>query len=270
MKVFIVFASAKYLSNQTVEEVRSTLSIVPIITMFILPMILVLLQPDLGTAMILLLIGFAMLFVAGVQIWKFITVLGIAIATAPILWNLLYDYQKDRISMFFSPEKDPNGAGYHIIQSQIALGSGGLNGKGLLNGTQCQLNFLPEKQTDFVFAALGEELGFVGCIVLIVLYVALISYNICVALRQKSKFLQLLIFGMNAMLFFYVFINISMVCGLLPVVGVPLPFFSYGGSSLVVLMFCQGIIFSADIEQRKSLGFNPIHQTHLACLLKKV
>ena len=156
--------------------------------------------------------------------------------------------------MFLSPETDPSGAGYHIIQSQIALGSGGFWGKGLLSGTQCQLDFLPEKQTDFVFAALGEELGFFGCLLLIFLYGLLLAYNLSAAFRARSKFSQILIFGLNSMLFFYIFINIAMVCGLLPVVGIPLPFFSYGGSALVVLMFCQGIIFAADIDQKNSSG----------------
>ncbi len=251
MRILIVVTLAKYFANRNIENIRSTVNLLPALAIIGIPMVLVLLQPDLGTAMMFVYVGASIFFVCGVQIWKFAIVIGSIICSAPILWSMLHDYQKDRILMFLSPENDPNGAGYHIIQSQIALGSGGFYGKGLLNGTQCQLNFLPEKQTDFVFSALGEELGFVGCILLIILYTLLISYNTCVAMRQRYKFSQILVFGLNTMLFFYAFINISMVCGLLPVVGIPLPFFSYGGSALVVLMFCQGLIFSADIEQRK-------------------
>lgn len=251
MRVFITLALAKYFSNRTVMEIEYTIHLVPALIIIGLPMILVLLQPDLGTSIMFFCTGISLFFVCGVQIWKFMVVLGSGIISAPILWNMLHDYQKDRVLMFLSPEKDPSGAGYHIIQSQIALGSGGVLGKGLLNGTQCRLNFLPEKQTDFVFSALGEELGFVGCILLIFLYLALISYNFNVALLQKYKFQQIVVFGLSSMLFFYVFINIAMVCGLLPVVGIPLPFFSYGGSAMVVLMFCQGLIFSADIEERR-------------------
>lgn len=251
MRFFIVLAIAKYFSNRAVVEIQYTIHLLIPLFIIAVPMALVLLQPDLGTSMMFFCVGVSLFFACGVQIWKFAIAFGGAIISAPILWNMLHDYQKDRILMFISPEKDPSGAGYHIIQSQIALGSGGFWGKGLLNGTQCQLNFLPEKQTDFVFAALGEELGFIGCIILIILYFVLIFYNSNVAFQQKYKFQQMVVFGLNSMLFFYVFINIAMVCGLLPVVGIPLPFFSYGGSAMVVLMFCQGIIFSADIEQRK-------------------
>lgn len=252
MRVLLIILLAKYFSMFSVEDARRTSFLILPITFIVLPMVFVLMQPDLGTAIILFLVGASIFFTCGVQIWKFIVVLLGVAASAPILWTMLHDYQKNRILMFFSPELDPNGAGYHIIQSKIALGSGGFWGKGLMNGTQCHLDFLPEKQTDFIFAALGEELGFVGCTGLIVLYILVLTYNLCVALRAREKFNQILVFGLNSMLFFYVFINVSMVCGLLPVVGIPLPFFSYGGSALIVLMFCQGIIFSADIEQKMS------------------
>ncbi|GHT89095.1 hypothetical protein FACS1894113_3140 [Alphaproteobacteria bacterium] len=152
--------------------------------------------------------------------------------------------------MFLSPELDPNGAGYHIIQSKIALGSGGFFGKGFMNGTQCRLNFLPEKQTDFVFAALGEEFGFLGCFVLIFLYSLLLLYNINVTIKTRQTFSRIVVFGLNSMLFFYICINIAMVCGILPVVGIPLPFFSYGGSALSILMFAQGLIFATDILEK--------------------
>jgi rod shape determining protein RodA len=240
MRVLLVIALAKYFSSRGISEVYATSSLLVPTVLTAIPIFLVLSQPDLGTAVLLFCICVSMLFMCGVQIWKFVAILGTLATSAPILWRFLHEYQKKRILMFLSPELDPNGAGYHIIQSKIALGSGGFFGNGLLNGSQCQLNFLPEKQTDFVFAALGEELGFFGCALLLAMYTALLAYNHAVAIRARSRFNQLAVCGINAMLFFYVFINVSMVCGLLPVVGVPLPFFSYGGSSLVVLMACQG------------------------------
>ena len=256
MRIFLIIALAKYFSSISTDDIRKTRNIIFPLFILSIPMGLVLLQPDLGTAMLFFLVSASVMFVCGVQIWKFIAVFLSVILSAPILWSMLHDYQKDRILMFLSPEKDPGGAGYHIIQSQIALGSGGLFGKGLLGGTQCQLNFLPEKQTDFVFSALGEELGFIGGLVLIILYAVLIIYNSSVSVNSRNKFSQILVFGLNSMLFFYIFINISMVCGMLPVVGIPLPFFSYGGSALVVLMFCQGLIFAVDNEQKVSSRFS--------------
>jgi rod shape determining protein RodA len=255
MRGFIILALARYFSDRTTLEIRYTLHIVIPLILLLVPIVLVILQPDLGTAMLFVFVGAAMFFVCGVQPWKFVIVSAVAAVSAPIAWSFLHDYQKNRILTFFSPEKDPSGAGYHIIQSQIALGSGGFWGKGLMRGSQCQLNFLPEKQTDFVFAALGEELGFVGGSILIVLYTILITYNMSVAIRQTDKFSRILVFGLNSMLSFYVFINIAMVCGLAPVVGIPLPFFSYGGSSLMMLMFSQGLIFACAIEQKKQSRF---------------
>ena len=154
----------------------------------------------------------------------------------PFIWMSLHDYQKNRILMFLNPETDPNGAGYHIIQSKIALGAGGIFGLGFCNGTQCQLSFLPEKYTDFIFSAIGEEFGFIGCFTVVILYILLLGYNYKISLQTKDKFLKYLVFGINAMLFFYILINISMVCGIVPVVGVPLPFLSYGGTSLITLI----------------------------------
>lgn len=254
MRIFLVIVLAKHFSNFNVEDSKRLRALIVPLSLTSFPMGLVLMQPDLGTAMLLFFVFLSILFVCGLQIWKFIVALVFAVVSTPILWNMLHEYQRQRILMFLSPEMDPSGAGYHIIQSQIAIGSGGFWGKGLMNGTQSQLNFLPEKQTDFVFAALGEELGFIGCSLLLVLYSLLIIYNLGVAMRSRNKFNQVLVFGLNSMLFFYIFINISMVCGLLPVVGIPLPFFSYGGSALTVLMFCEGLIFAADFEQKSKSG----------------
>lgn len=250
MRVLLVCVLAKYFSEIEREGARKTLRLIFPFLLIVLPIGLVCMQPDLGTSLLLFFVGMAIFFVCGVQIWKFVLGLGMVIVSLPIVWNFLHEYQKKRLMMFLSPESDPSGAGYHIIQSKIALGSGGIFGKGLTNGTQCRLNFLPEKQTDFIFAALGEELGFVGCFFLIFLYIVLLKYNLSVAFETRGKFQQIFVFGLNAMLFFYIFINIAMVCGLLPVVGVPLPFFSYGGSALVVLLFCQGCIFSCAIERK--------------------
>ncbi|MDR3224296.1 MAG: rod shape-determining protein RodA [Holosporales bacterium] len=246
MRIFLVVALARYFSDINGENAKkSNLLIIPIM-MTGLPVFFVLLQPDLGTATLLIFICMSILFACGVQVWKFLLTLGVVAVVSPILWSTLHQYQQERILMFLNPEMDPNGSGYHIIQSQIALGSGGFFGKGLMNGSQCQLNFLPEKQTDFVFAALGEELGFIGCGILIMLYISLLCYNLAVTLRSRDRFTQLMVFGLNSMLFFYIFINMAMVCGILPVVGIPLPFFSYGGSAMLALMFCQGLIFAAD------------------------
>jgi rod shape determining protein RodA len=250
MRLFLILPLSKYYSELTIENVKKTSSLILPALLTCAPVLLVLAEPDLGTAMILLFVSLSIIFISGTQVWKLVVVVVVALSTTPIIWNMLHEYQRNRILMLFSPELDPNGAGYHIIQSQIAIGSGGFWGKGLAGGTQCQLNFLPEKQTDFVFAALAEELGFVGCAALIILYAILIGYNMRVSLRAKHKFERILVFGLSSMMFFYVFVNISMICGILPVVGIPLPFFSYGGSALIVLMFCEGLIISVDMDQK--------------------
>lgn len=195
MRISVVLVMAKYFSEYHVDEIRKTRTLFIPFVLVVIPVCLVLLQPDLGTAMLLVLVFSSILFVCGVQIWKFvIAIIAVAIST-PILWHMLHEYQRQRILMFLSPEMDPSGAGYHIIQSKIAIGSGGIWGKGLLNGSQSQLSFLPEKQTDFVFAALAEELGFFGCLFLLILYFLLISYNIQVALNARNKFNRILAFG---------------------------------------------------------------------------
>ena len=251
MRIALILILAKYFSILSGTDIRTNRSLIIPILITIVPTIFVLLQPDLGTAMLLVLVLTSILFAVGVQYWKFlIAFAGLLIAT-PILWNCLYEYQRQRILMFLSPEMDPSGAGYHTIQAKIALGSGGLWGKGFLNGTQSQLDFLPEKHTDFIFVAFAEEWGFLGCLALISLYILLLFYNYKVAFNSKNKFNRIIVFGLNTMIFFYIFINISMVCGLLPVVGIPLPFFSYGGNALLVLMACQGIIFAVDIDNQK-------------------
>jgi rod shape determining protein RodA len=209
-----------------------------------IPAGLVLVQPDLGTATMLALTSAALFFLAGVRIWKFLLVGASGLAAMPVLWHFLREYQKQRILTFLNPENDPLGSGYHILQSKIALGSGGIFGRGYLEGSQSHLNFLPEKQTDFIFTMLAEEFGLIGGLTLLTLYVLIISYGYAIALRSRSQFSRLLALGLITMFSLYVFINVGMVMGLLPVVGVPLPFVSYGGTAMVTLMAGFGILMS--------------------------
>jgi rod shape determining protein RodA len=211
--------------------------------------VLVLKQPDLGTAMMLVLCGGAMFFAAGVRIWKFATVAAAVAAVIPYAWHHLRDYQKDRILTFLNPENDPLGAGYHILQSKIALGSGGLFGKGFMQGTQAHLNFLPEKQTDFIFTMLAEELGLVGSLTVLALYTLVFAYGFMIALRCRNHFGRLLCIGITVNFFLYVFINTAMVMGLIPVVGVPLPLISYGGTAMLTVMFGFGLLMSAYVHR---------------------
>ncbi|GHS93649.1 hypothetical protein AGMMS49949_07000 [Alphaproteobacteria bacterium] len=210
-----------------------------------LPVLLTLEQPDLGTALLLLLSGGVLFFFAEVP-WTFFASLAVLFSAAlPFFWNFLLDYQKKRILTFFNPERDPLGSGYHIIQSKIAIGSGGFWGKGFLHGTQGALDFLPEKHTDFIFTLLSEEFGFLGVLVLLILYGLLIFFNMTLAFQARNTFRRLLILGMSLSFAFYALINIGMVVGVLPVVGIPLPLISYGGTSMVTLLISQGLIFSA-------------------------
>lgn len=221
-----------------------------------IPTLLVAIQPDLGTAILILFSGLFVLFLAGMS-WRLISVAFLLVAAfLPILWFfLMHDYQHDRIMMFLNPEKDPLGSGYHIIQSKIAIGSGGLFGKGWLHGTQSQLEFLPERNTDFIFSVLAEELGLLGVLVLLVLYLSIIMRGLILATRAQTAFGRLMIGSLILILFVYVFVNIGMVSGILPVVGVPLPLISYGGSAFIVLMAGFGIIMSIH-SHRKILSKN--------------
>ena len=209
------------------------------------PTLLVAMQPDLGTAILIVMSGIFIIFLAGID-WRFILVAVVLIAAfLPIMWFfLMHDYQRLRVLMLFNPELDPSGAGYHIIQSKIAIGSGGIWGKGWLSGTQSQLEFLPERHTDFIFSVIAEEFGFVGTIVLLILFLCLIIRGLVIASQAQTTFGRILSGGLILVFFVYVFINIGMVSGILPVVGVPLPLISYGGSSLVVLMASFGIMMS--------------------------
>ena len=215
----------------------------------IIPITLVLRQPDLGTALLLLIGAAVMFFLAGVRLWIFGAGLMTALAAIPFAWHYLHDYQRERILTFLNPERDPLGAGYHILQSKIALGSGGMFGKGFLQGTQSHLNFLPEMQTDFIFTMLAEEFGLVGALGLLALYVFMLAYAIAIALRSRSQFGRLLGMGIAGTFFVYFFINIAMVTGLVPVVGVPLPLVSYGGTAMVTILVGFGLIMSVYIHR---------------------
>jgi rod shape determining protein RodA len=215
-----------------------------------LPAALIMKQPDLGTALLIITAGCFALFFGGLQ-WRWIIgALATIAAAAPVLWERLHDYQRQRILTLLDPESDPLGAGYHIAQSKIAIGSGGLFGKGWLNGTQANLDFLPEAHTDFIFAVFAEELGLLGVLLLLLLYIAIIGRSLWIALRAQSTFERLLGGALSLTFFFYVFINIGMVIGLLPVVGVPLPLVSYGGTSAVSLLACFGMLMSIQTHRK--------------------
>ncbi|MBV9815546.1 MAG: rod shape-determining protein RodA [Alphaproteobacteria bacterium] len=249
MNIALVPALARYFHVRTEEEVARIRFLVPPALMVLIPAALVLKQPDLGTAIMLLLTGAALFFIAGMRL-RFFALMGFAVAAAaPTGWHFLRDYQKNRIYTFLDPESDPLGAGYHILQSKIALGSGGFFGRGFLNGTQSHLSFLPEKQTDFIFTTLAEEFGFVGGVALLALYMLIVGYGFVIALRCRSFFGRLLGLGIVTNFSLYVFINTAMVMGLIPVVGVPLPLISYGGTAMLAVMFGFGLVLNVGVHR---------------------
>ncbi len=250
MKIVIIMAFARYFAgNPTFNGLRLKDLGYPMLFLAA-PALLIMKQPDLGTAILVILVVSSMLFYVRVR-WSSIIILALAAVPAIYLgWHYyLRDYQKNRIFNFISPERDPLGSGYHIIQSKIAVGSGGLAGKGFLQGTQTQLRFLPEQHTDFAFSVFAEEWGFIGCLLVIMLYLVLIMWGLHVASRCNDRFGSLLAVGVTAMLFWHIIINMGMVIGLFPVVGVPLPFFSYGGTSMVTSMIGAGILFNVSMRR---------------------
>jgi rod shape determining protein RodA len=254
MKVALVLALARYFHRAEFERIgRPWLLIVPAIMVFA-PAILVMRQPDLGTATVLIAVGGAVFFLAGVRVWKFAVLIVGGLVAAPFAWNALHGYQKQRITTFLDPEVDPLGAGYHIIQSKIALGSGGFFGKGFLQGTQIRLNFLPEFHTDFIFSVLAEEFGMLGGLVLLALYALILIAILGIAWRARSQFGRLLAMGVGTILFLHLAINMGMVMGALPVVGVPLPLVSFGGTSMWSLMIGFGLVLSAAVYRDEKLG----------------
>jgi len=253
MKIALVMAMARYFHGLDVKDFKRPKALIVPLLMMVLPALLVMKQPDLGTAVVILMVGGCLLFMAGISLWFFGAALLGGCAMVPILWSFLYDYQKNRVLTFLDPSRDALASGYHITQSKIALGSGGFWGRGFGQGTQSRLNFLPEKQTDFIFTMYCEEFGFVGGIVLLSLYGALIVYGLSVALQAKYPFSRLVALGITFTLFLSMFINVAMVMGLLPVVGVPLPLVSYGGTSMLNLLMGFGILFAMDIHKNAKL-----------------
>lgn len=253
MKIALVLALARYFHGLAHDEIARSRHLVAPTAMAIVPVALVLRQPDLGTALLLLIGAGAMFFLAGVRLRVLGTVAAAALAAVPVVWHYLRDYQRERILTFFDPERDPLGTGYHILQSKIALGSGGVFGKGFRQGTQSHLHFLPEMQTDFIFTMLAEEFGLVGALGLLALYVFILTYAIAIALRSRSQFGRLLAMGIAATFFVYFCVNIAMVTGLMPVVGVPLPLVSYGGTAMVTILVGFGLVMSVHIHRDASL-----------------
>ena len=249
MKIALVLSLARYFHRLSLEDVtRPTQLLFPIL-LVAAPTALVLRQPDLGTSLLLLIGSAAIFFLAGVRIWKFILIGLIGLASIPVGWSMLHNYQKNRIMTFLSPESDPLGSGYHILQSKIALGSGGVFGNGFLQGTQSHLRFLPEMQTDFIFTMYAEEFGLVGGLFLIALYAAIVIYGFAIAMRSRSHFGRLVAMGVITTFFLYVFMNIAMVMGLIPVVGVPLPLISYGGTAMMTVLIGFGLLMNVYIHR---------------------
>lgn len=254
MKIALVLALARYFHGSGPEDVSRIGHLMIPVLMVVIPVALVLRQPDLGTAVMLMMVSGAILFLAGVRLWMFAAVGATALAAIPVAWRFLHDYQQQRVITFFNPESDPLGAGYHIIQSKIALGSGGLFGKGFLLGSQSHLSFLPEKQTDFVFTMLAEEFGMAGGLALLGLYALVIAYGFAMSLRSRNQFGRLVGMGVTVTFFLYVFINIAMVMGLIPVVGVPLPLISYGGTAMLTILFGFGLLMSVHVHRDVLIG----------------
>ena len=257
MKVGIVLALARYYQMLPHNELSWPRRVAVPVLLIAVPVFFVLRQPDLGTAALFGSLGLALMFLAGVSSFYFLAG-GIGLGAAlPLVWDNLHDYQRRRVEIFLDPDKDPLGSGYHITQSKIALGSGGFSGKGFMQGTQSQLDFLPEKQTDFIFTMFSEEWGFAGAICLLALYALLLSLLMAMAMRATSQFSRLLITGSAVTIFLYIFINVAMVTGLVPVVGVPLPFVSYGGTALTTLMVGLGLAMSADVHRGEAMASSP-------------
>lgn len=251
MKLAVPMMLAWHLHNKPLPPSAGTLLV--LFAIIFIPAFLVAKQPDLGTAVLISTAGFCVIILAGISGRLVLGFSLIAAACAPILWHYMHNYQRARVLTFLSPESDPLGKGYHIIQSKIAIGSGGLFGKGWLNGTQSHLQFLPEHTTDFIFAVCGEEFGFLGGVILLVMYMVVVGRGLYISLNAQDTFSRLLAGGLSLTLFISAFVNMGMVTGILPVVGVPLPFVSYGGTSFVTLIASFGILMSIQTH-RKLLG----------------
>ncbi len=254
MKVAIIMCLAKYFHRLKIENVNSFTSITIVLSIIITPIIFVISQPDLGTSILIALSGLIILWLAGMKIKYFIYSFITFLISLPFIISFLKPYQKLRILTFLDPDRDPLGAGYQIIQSKIAIGSGGLNGKGFLKGTQSYLDFLPEKHTDFIFTLFSEEFGFIGSVGLLILYTIIIFRIVRIGAISRSNFARLFCFGYAFAIFIYIVVNLSMVLGLLPIVGSPLPIMSYGGSSMLATMIGFGIVLSAKINHKQMIA----------------
>ena len=254
MKIFIILCLAKYFHRMKLENVNSIYTILTSLIIILLPMGLVIVQPDLGTSLLIAISGIAVLWFAGINYKYFIyTMLGFIISM-PFIIAFLKPYQKLRVLTFLNPDRDPLGAGYQIIQSKIAVGSGGIFGKGFLKGTQSYLEFLPEKHTDFIFTLFSEEFGFVGSVILLLIYAITIYRIMVIGASSRSYFAKIFCYSFGAAIFVFITINMSMVLGLLPIVGSPLPIMSYGGSSMLATMIGFGIVMSAKVHNQQSIA----------------
>lgn len=253
MKICVVLALAKYFHQITHSKVKKIIYLIPPILIVFTPALFVLKQPDLGTSLIIIITGGMLFFASGVRLWKFVVVICMILAATPLIWSNMHSYQKKRVTTFLNPENDPMGGGYNLLQSKIAIGSGGFSGKGFLQGTQSQLSFLPEKQTDFIFTMLAEEFGFLGSVTLILFYFVIIAIGIFIAITAQSFFGKLLAMGLTNIFFLHVFINIGMVMGLMPIVGAPLPLLSYGGTIMMTMMVSFGLILNVQLHSDEML-----------------
>ena len=254
MKIGVILCLAKFYHRTKIEDVNSFMNIIVVLTIIVVPIILVLAQPDLGTSILIASSGLIILWLGGVKVKYFFISFLTFLISLPFIISFLKPYQKLRILTFLDPDRDPLGAGYQIIQSKIAIGSGGLSGKGFLKGTQSYLDFLPEKHTDFIFTLFSEEFGFLGSIILLLIYTIIIIRIIRIGVISRSNFAKLFCFGFAFAIFIYIVVNLSMVLGLLPIVGSPLPIMSYGGSSMLATMIGFGIIFSAKINHKQTIS----------------
>ena len=250
MKPVVVLALARFYDHLPAGEIRRFAAVWPAAVLIGMPFLLVLAQPDLGTALMIAFGGMAAMFLAGVPLRLFAAGLALAAAATPVALHKMHDYQRRRIEIFMNPESDPQGAGYHIIQSKIAIGSGGVAGKGLLRGTQSHLDYLPEGHTDFVFATMAEEWGLIGGVAIVLAYGAVVGWGMAVAMRAPTRFGRIAAAGLATTVFLYAAINLLMVLGLAPVVGIPLPLVSYGGSAMMTVLICLGLLMAIDRQRR--------------------
>ncbi len=256
IKISIIISLARFYNDLRFAEVKRIINLFFPFLILSLPFFLVVIQPDLGTALSIVILGVFILFASGIRIWKFILGLIIVVISIPLLLNSLKPYQKDRVISFLNPEADALGRGYQLIQSKIALGSGGFSGKGFLEGTQSYLQYLPEKQTDFIFTLIGEEFGFIGTIFIILLFLIIISICFYISIKSNHIFGRIVSIGVGTNIFIYVIMNISMVSGLMPVVGIPLPLVSYGGSAMLSIMTSIGLVLNMELNSNiKKLNY---------------